>query len=767
MINILEQALSQHSITYPNKPVLADRFTRWGENARYYAKRFDNGFIFGDWSKDINEVCFDNKGSKLTPEEIRQRKLRAEAEKALAIEEREREQREAAIKASNIWQNAKPASNEHPYLKRKQALSYGLKEYNESLVIPLYDELSKLCSLQFIKPDGKKNFLSGGRIQGAFYLIGKPKDHILICEGYATGATLHQVIGEAVAITFNAGNLKAVAENIRIKYPALKLVICADNDCYKDFNTGLEKAKEAALSVNAKVCYPVFFNNIETKPTDFNDLYCLEGAEAVKRCLENKEPPAPKEWGEPVLFGEHNLPKIKAEYLPQPYKDFAACLADNTETPQSMAVLSVLATIATALQGKIIVKPKLDDDYKETLNIYTMTALPPANRKTSVLNACTKPLIEWEKHQQALLEPEIKRQRSFCESQKRIIDAKRRKLKDNNDMALINEIAELEEGLKEPDILPRLFLNDATPESLAVLIDEQKGRMAIISDEGGIIDVIAGLYNGGQANIDLLLKGWDGSYFRQKRKDRNLSLTPLLTINIVAQPQIIENMGGKGAFTGKGLLERFLYCLPESKLGYRTNDKLPIPPTVKSAYETSINDLLSIDYDEAPRILTLDNEARGEWQAFQASTELDLRPNGRLYPCIGWGGKICGQALRIAGLLHFAEYGADIPTINKATMDKALSIASCLTYHALAAFDLMQTIPEIALAKSAFNWIAAQEQPQFKKADLTTAMRKRAKVDKLNDALKELTERNLIKEAGKDGKTIYYEVNPNCLNRGL
>ena len=471
----------------------------------------------------------------------------------------------------------------------------------------------------------------------------------------------------------------------------------------------------------------------------------------------------PNEWETPILFDEYEAPTIKSDVLPQPLKDFARALAETTETPEGMSVMCILSILATTLQGKFEVKPTTNDQYSEPLNIYVMIALPPANRKSAVLKYCSKPLIEWEKSQKEILGPEINRQSSIYASEIELIKSLRRKLK-KGDNSLINEIADKESKLIEPDHLPRLFVNDATSESLAPLVVEQKGKLSIISDEGGIIDVIAGLYTGGSSNIDLLLKGWDGGLCRIKRGNKDININALLTINLVVQPQVIKNMARQRSFAGKGFLERFLYCLPKSSLGYRKNLNPPIPENIINDYEELISSLLNIPHSNEPQTLFLDEEAHTEWKDFQNTIEIELRPCGRLSACLGWGGKICGQALRIAGLLHIAEYGQIKTIINKATMGKALEICSLLVFHAIAAFNFMEENPDIKDAKMVWDWVLSTKQCEFKKTDVTQKMKNKIKADKLNEILKILIHRGLISEPTKEGKkTKVYKINPSCL----
>jgi len=95
-----------------------------------------------------------------------------------------------------------------------------------AVAVPMQDRAGKLWGYQFINPQGGKKFLKFGRKSGLFHLIegeGPPA----LCEGYATGASIHQATGWSVAVAFDAGNLKPVAEALA---PDGVRLICADND---------------------------------------------------------------------------------------------------------------------------------------------------------------------------------------------------------------------------------------------------------------------------------------------------------------------------------------------------------------------------------------------------------------------------------------------------------------------------------------------------------------------------------------------------------
>ncbi len=91
--------------------------------------------------------------------------------------------------------------------------------------------------------------MSGGKIRGCYFSIGKPDGRVLIAEGFATGASVHEATGDAVAVAFNAGNLKPVAKILRAKFPDAHITVCADNDTKTEGNPGLTKATEAAAAI--------------------------------------------------------------------------------------------------------------------------------------------------------------------------------------------------------------------------------------------------------------------------------------------------------------------------------------------------------------------------------------------------------------------------------------------------------------------------------------------------------------------------------------
>jgi len=212
----------------------------------------------------------------------------------------------AAARATRIWANARPAPEDHPYLAAKKASPLTLRtDPRGHLLVPLQDVDGRLHSLETIAPDGAKRFLAGGAKRGHFAVVGldptplaEPAGPLLICEGWATGASLQMATGHVVIAAMDAGNLLPVAETLRARFAHADLVLVADNDTKpdRDTNPGVEAARKAATSVDARIAVPEV-------PGDAHDLFCTAGPEAVVALVAGAAripPPAPT-YPAPVL----------------------------------------------------------------------------------------------------------------------------------------------------------------------------------------------------------------------------------------------------------------------------------------------------------------------------------------------------------------------------------------------------------------------------------------------------------------------------------
>lgn len=209
----------------------------------------------------------------------------------------------ARARARAIWEKAIPAPVDHPYLLRKQVGPNGLRcDPSGNLIVPLRDTAGVLHTIETITVAGDKRYLAGGAKAGHFCTIGgpiKPTGGTLICEGWATGASLFEATGLPVVAAMDAGNLVGVANEVSRTYPDAVITIVADNDDKpgRNLNPGVSAATKAAVAVEARLAIPPI-------PGDANDLAVLQGGEAVVELVVNAAlvpPPAPS-YPEPDLL---------------------------------------------------------------------------------------------------------------------------------------------------------------------------------------------------------------------------------------------------------------------------------------------------------------------------------------------------------------------------------------------------------------------------------------------------------------------------------
>ncbi|WP_230925283.1 toprim domain-containing protein [Pseudomonas wenzhouensis] len=226
---------------------------------------------FGSWKAgSAHTWCSREPVDAREAEQVRQRIEQARRQRQ--VEQHQRQQA-AAEYANRLWRDARRADPAHPYLIRKGLRTQGLRQRGDALLVPLVRN-GVLANLQRIYLDGSKRFLSGGIVIGCYSPLGviTPGAPLYVCEGWATGATIHADTGAAVACAMNAGNLKPTALALRAKHPHASIIIAGDDDRQTEGNPGRTAANAAAVAVGGLVVFPLWPADAPNNLTDFNDL---------------------------------------------------------------------------------------------------------------------------------------------------------------------------------------------------------------------------------------------------------------------------------------------------------------------------------------------------------------------------------------------------------------------------------------------------------------------------------------------------------------
>jgi replicative DNA helicase len=451
---------------------------------------------------------------------------------------------------------------------------------------------------------------------------------------------------------------------------------------------------------------------------------------APLRTATNKNP-----WEPPLpLTGGARVPPFPMAVLPAWLKRYVMALATALQVPEDLPAMLSLSVIAVAVARKAEVR--VQDGWNEPLNIFTVTVLPPGEGKSPVFADVVAPLESWEATEAARMSPSIRE----AETRHAILEARAKHAKERAAKASAQERAALEEEAQEAarelaecvvPVPPRLIADDVTPERLASMLHEQAGRMAVMSPEGGIFELLAGRYSTtGAPNLDAFLKGHVGDNLRVDRGTRPADRVkrPALTVGLTVQPDVLRRLRGIPEFRGRGLLARFLYAVPTSRLGTRDTAAPPVPASVRAEYLHRIRTLLDCiplpaeaDTGPTPIMLRLSAEAVARFRAFRGWLEPQLSTGGALAVVADWAAKLPGHVARLAGLLHLADSrpesivgpGADGLVIPVTAMDGACTLAEYLIHHAKVAFRAMEQDAAFTGAIRVLAWLRASRRDSF------------------------------------------------------
>lgn len=541
---------------------------------------------FGDWSQGINEK-WSMKQDHLSDWERKQvREQRSKAKKA-ADEEIARRHQEVAIHTKGLWERLKQSGSSH-YLDRKQVPPYGIRYGKEAIAIPLHDIEGKIWSLQTIDHDGNKRFLKGGRKKGCFFSMGtlQNSEMFYICEGYSTGASIHQATGMPVIVAFDASNLEPVVLAIRTKWPNKSITICADNDQWKDKNVGLESAQTVAIKHNCKILYPIFeqVKIRSEKPTDFNDLHCLGGIDMLKEQLEGGK--SEEIWPDPQSIKEELLPikSLPPEIIPLPLREYCVDIAHRMQCPIDYVVIGLLTMISSVIGSGCAIRPKQRDNWQIIPNLWGMIVGNPSVLKSPALNEVLKSLARLESQAYEKYQAEYKNYLSDIELNKikksGIMSGIKKSVKSGagqqNDLEKqLHELTEKEEPCEK-----RFRTNNATIEKMGELLAKNPRGLLLFHDE------LAGLLaswskEGHETDRAFYLQAWNGSdHYSTDRIGRGTIRIGNVCISILGgiQPTVLRKYLDRTLNTlgNDGLFQRFqLLVYPDPVKDWQLIDQRP------------------------------------------------------------------------------------------------------------------------------------------------------------------------------------------------
>lgn len=438
-----------------------------------------------------------------------------------------------------------------------------------------------------------------------------------------------------------------------------------------------------------------------------------------------------------------NLPQFPTHTLPPWAHNMIHEVADDLQVAPDLPAMLALGALSAICSGKT--ELHIRNTWTETANLYLVVALAPGAGKSPAFKAMIGPLETHQTNLRRNAEPHIAR----IEQQRRIITTQMKRAEDKGDtheaQHLLTQLTQLPDTSR-----PRLIIDDATPEALVARLHEQHGRLALMSSEGGLFDMITGRYSD-KVNLDPYLQAWSGDTINVDRMGRP-SLTidkPLLTIALTVQPTVIERLATRPELAGRGLTARFMYAIPQDNVGYRTLNK---PENTNTTTRTQYADRL-IELAERtnswdmPGRIQLHPDAAHQFTNWRQHIENRRRPNGDLYGMREWTTKLESSVARTAILLHIADGNPTSTPLSPDTLTRATTIGEYWLAHARAVHGTWGASQVQTDALAIWNWITTHGHTQPLERDIWRHLRRRFDETRtrMDQAIRFLTESGYVR----------------------
>lgn len=440
----------------------------------------------------------------------------------------------ATAKAFDRWRKSQPYDDEkpHPYIAKKKIERHTARMEGGNLIVPVYDADGILQNVQTISPTGAKLFHKGAPMAGGRLLIGINLGPVIIAEGFATGATLHEACADQVCVTFSMGNMREVATQL---HNAGHDIILAP-----DAGPCADMCEKLGAELGVPVAVPV----IAANGGDFNDMAAVSGHDAVSAVILKavrsfaaaKQAEADEKQAEtaPIdLWAKPSPPDFPIGILPKIIEDFSIIRADQMGVDPGGLAMSALTACATVIRDEIQVKVKRHEGWTESARIWTMLIGEPSYKKSPIMRAATGRIKQ--------------------------LDA---------DMLYANNkaLADWQEdggtkGDSPKPSEPRLRVEDITMEACQEVARHSPDGILVLQDElsgwfGGIEKYAGG--KGGAKDRSFWLTAYGGGQYAVNRVGRGSFLIDNLSVSILGgvQPDPIRRIVGDAS--DDGLIQRFL-----------------------------------------------------------------------------------------------------------------------------------------------------------------------------------------------------------------
>lgn len=588
---------------------------------------------------------------------------------------------------------------------------------------------------------------------------------IYVCEGEKD---VDRMRAEGVTATCNSGGAGSFKDFHADCLAGAKVVIVADRD-----DVGAKHAADVKALLEHRACTVDVVEAAVGKDA-YDHLAAGRTIDQFQPVGQTRQATAASEWPIPTpLLLDTDLPEFPVDVLPGWLAAMAKDVANELGTPVDVPATLGLAVLASICAGRIDIHVR--GEWREPTNLYLVIAMPPGSGKSPAFRRMVAPVERFENR----LRDDIAHTRAQLEQNLRMAETERKRAEDRGDATEARIALDKVRTITVPPI-PRLIADDATPEALTTLLAEQGGRLAVMSPEAGVFDMIAGKYSK-DPNLDVYLMGWSGDRIVVDRVGRGpLSIErPLLTVGVTVQPDVIESLAHKPHLAGRGLTARFMYSMPPDTVGGRNMIDDPINDmAVRSTYDARVSALLQQLHQSPLTVLGMEPAAKQTMMQWLQDVEHRRAPGRDLYEMREWSMKLTASVLRLTAIIAVANGRAEGDRATIEDVRAAIEIGSYWTAHTKAVYQLWGTSETHTNARLILRWIQQQHLTEFSVRDAYRSRRQFERVEELIGPLELLTDSGHIRpmfdgplQVGRRGvESPKYAVNPvsqwNCNNHG-
>lgn len=456
-------------------------------------------------------------------------------------------------------------------------------------------------------------------------------------------------------------------------------------------------------------------------------------------------------WEQPVDLAEAYGPDFPVHALSAWHQRFVTELAEQVQIPVDVPALASLAMIGAAAAKTVSVEIQPGDE--QPTNFWALIISPPGDGKTPLLGELRRPFDQV----QATMRDVERADAARAHTEHRISTITLQRLEREaaacDDAEERDELTaravELRKRLEQRRAgVPTLSTGDCTQLGLISLMDRNKGRLLLLTDEGDqLFSRVQQRSKRGAEDIDDMLKAYSGATIDRHDVQRELRV-PAAALSIVAttQPRPFSKVMGIEAYHSKGFIGRFALALPRSIQGARKQRRASVSEESRANYQNLLRRLLEQPIPDVPVALPLSEEAFHAFAECGADADRAITTN-RDASFGAWIGKLRGLTARIAGILHISDPdNLGVNVISGETMARAIEVSRYLAAHARVAYEHSERAALDEDPRRLLHWIRDTRREQFTHAEAVSSFSGRLNAREVEACIERLVVARYLRE---------------------